>query len=1064
MLQAQLLGDNPLYILQNSSYSEPGYEAVSEQDYISQIVLSGAGSVYANGTYTRSSGGHTTFYHEEENSSIQWGEGNSWAVNGLNNAEEDFFDLYYLNILRENGSEVLRDISYGSGESELPSSTTSSDIELLDIQSYVSGQVNTNQIGNYTLTYNFTASDGEQVSLTRLVIVTDSIAPEITLLDQNPLRLIVAPGTNFPDPGAFVRDNYDVGRTVYGTGFVDMATPGSYLREYNATDAAGNAAQTVTRTVEILEPADTTPPEIVIFGANPVQHEVKTRYEDEGAAATDAKDGNIEVTVATNVNTNVLGTYRVRYTAADVAGNQTSTTRVVNVVDTTPPYLELVGPTQISIPRKGYYADHGATFDDNYDPEKMVYSGSNFNRLVPGTYTLTYSASDVSGNAATPVTRTVIVQPDLLPPVITLNGLELVSLGKGQPYIEAGATAEDAIDGQIQVVRTGSVDVSVVGRYVLTYTATDESGNSASTIRVVTVSSLEEDDVSATTSCGVDAKSSTTPCQNDVVAQTSSCSTSQPVFARGCGSDIWGCDDPEALNYDFRATKNDGSCVYLQPPAFEGGVGSVLVAGGTVGGGGGGEGDPLVIQVYACDTISITFINVGGPVTSSSLSNPLPAGLVYYHKDLKIEGGECLIGEYLNSLTLSNSAGSATLNFKIVIVNRCLRPGASGCTDREATNFSATAECDDGSCTYLGCMLPAASNYDPRATIPGVCVFEDGPCLPALPVYSGDIIVRGCTDPSAINYCSTATEDDGSCVFCKPPKVQITQIPDVIDWTGELTVCGSAEIVGAQTVKVTIQGKHEKTVPVSGGEWCVTYNNQELGSLEEGVAIVRVFSETSCGNSEYSVSPVKPSNKYLFPVYVGVTSSTGSCRSIHNITSFRVNGTPAEINPEFTTPTVKNLGGGSWQLNEMEYYTGGSIWAYYPLDSKDFSASITYNIIEPPPPDYSRADGIALIFSKSPFLAGLGGGLGYQGGDPNSLAIEIDTWENNHDPDNHHIAIISGGSVARHLALASRTNILGSSLEADYVGGILTVKHNGELILSYPVDIPGIIGTGTNTS
>ena len=846
MLQAQLLGDNPLYVLQNSFYNEPGYEAFcsASESGVTISGLTGSQDEY-NGHYlfiSRTAG--LALYRTSTGKTIT----QTGIYNGAGFLAGQF--IWRLDGL---GFQKWGPTPWGQGWGSIPAQDAVETpppqcYEPWEIESFVAGQVNTSQIGNYTLTYNFLAPDGEQVSLNRLVIVTDSIAPEITLLDQNPLRFVAAPGTNFPDPGAFVRDNYDVGRTVYGTGFVDMATPGSYLRTYNATDAAGNAAQTVTRTVEILEPADTRPPEIVIFGTNPVQHEVKTEYEDEGAAATDAKDGNIQVNVETNVNTNILGAYWVRYTAADSAGNQAVTTRVVNVVDTTPPYLELVGPTQISILRKGYYADQGATFDDNYDPEKMVYSGSNFNRLVPGTYTLTYSASDVSGNAATPVTRTVIVQPDLLPPVITLNGLELVSLGKGQPYIEAGATAEDAIDGQIQVVRTGSVDVSVVGRYVLTYTATDESGNSASTIRVVTVSSLEEDDVSATTSCGVDAKSSTTLCQNDVVAQTSSCSTSQPVFARGCGSDIWGCDDPEALNYDFRATKNDGSCVYLQPPAFGGGGGSVLVVGGTVGGGGGGEGDPLVIQVYACDPISITFINVGGPVTSSSLTNPLPTGLVYYPKDLKIEGSECSIGEYLNSLTLSNSAGSATLNFKIVIVNRCLRPGASGCTDREATNFSATAECDDGSCTYRGCMLPAASNYDPRATIPGVCVFEEGPCLPALPVYSGDIIVRGCTDPSATNYCSTATEDDGSCVYCVEPLVTI----DPIDWVRTepvvvLVITGSAR--NTESVVVEIAGI-TKTVPVSSlGNWAAIFSVAEIITFPFGTLTAKASSTFICPGS-----------------------------------------------------------------------------------------------------------------------------------------------------------------------------------------------------------------------
>lgn len=962
MLQAQLLGDNPLYVPQNSFYDEPGYEAQSDSE------------------------------------------------------------------------------AYGPWEIEIS----------------VAGQVNTSQIGNYTLTYNFLAPDGEQRSLNRIVIVTDSIAPSITLLDQNPLRLVVAPGKNFLDPGAFVRDNYDVGRTVYGTGFVNMATPGIYLREYNAVDAAGNAAQTVTRTVMILEPPDTRPPQIVIFGANPTQHEVFTNYQDLGASAVDEKDGPISVQTDSNVNKNILGVYRVRYTVADSAGNQAEATRVVNVVDTIPPSLQLVGPAQILVPRKGNYSDQGATFNDNYDPGRIVYSESSFNRLVPGAYTLTYSARDASGNAATPVTRTVIVQPDLVPPVITLNGLELVSLEKGQPYIEAGATAEDAIDGPIQVVRTGSVDVSVVGRYVLTYTATDESGNSSSTIRVVTVSSLEEDDVGATTLCAADEKSSTTLCQNDGVAQTSSCSTSEPIFARGCGTDIWGCDDPEALNYDFRATRNDGSCEYLQPPIF-GGSG-VLVVGGTVSG---GEVSLLVIEVYAGDPIRITFINGGGPVTSSSLSNPLPECLVYYPRDLKIEGNACSPGEYLNSLTLSNSAGSATLNFKIVILNRCLRPGASGCTDRAATNFSPTAECDDGSCTYRGCMLPAASNYDPRATIPGECIFEES-CPSSLPPYTGGIVVRGCKDPTAVNYCSTATEDDGSCEFCNPPRVKITQVPEQIIWTENLTICGSAQIEGEQIVKVTIQGEHEKTVPVLEGEWCVTYNNQELGSLEEGVVLVKVIAATGCGISEDQVVLFKPSVVYSLPIYVGVTASTGSARAIHNITSFRVNGTPANINPEFTTSKVLDLGGGSWRLNPMEFDTGGGIWAYYPLDSKDFSASIDYNIIEPPEED--RADGIALVFSKAPFLASFGGGLGYQGGNPNSVAIEIDTYQNEFDPDNYHIAVLQGGNVSTHLALATRPNILAGSLEADYAGGILKVKHNGSLIITLEIDIPGIIGTGTLTS
>jgi len=52
-----------------------------------------------------------------------------------------------------------------------------------------------------------------------------------------------------------------------------------------------------------------------------------------------------------------------------------------------------------------------------------------------------------------------------------------------------------------------------------------------------------------------------------------------------------------------------------------------------------------------------------------------------------------------------------------------------------------------------GCMDPSADNYSSIATI------DDGSCIyPVVPLY-------GCTDPTATNYDATATVDDGSCNF-----------------------------------------------------------------------------------------------------------------------------------------------------------------------------------------------------------------------------------------------------------------------------------------------------------
>ncbi len=76
---------------------------------------------------------------------------------------------------------------------------------------------------------------------------------------------------------------------------------------------------------------------------------------------------------------------------------------------------------------------------------------------------------------------------DKTPPVITLNGEPEMTVLLDSTFVDPGATAEDDKDGPVDVVVTGSVDTSLAGEYVLTYTATDSAGNSASVTRKVTV-------------------------------------------------------------------------------------------------------------------------------------------------------------------------------------------------------------------------------------------------------------------------------------------------------------------------------------------------------------------------------------------------------------------------------------------------------------------------------------------------------------------------------------------------------------------------------------------------
>ena len=76
--------------------------------------------------------------------------------------------------------------------------------------------------------------------------------------------------------------------------------------------------------------------------------------------------------------------------------------------DTEPPVITLNGEGHVSIYQNNWYGDAGATVVDNCDEVELVTTGS-VNTNAVGTYEITYSATDNSGNAAS-VKRTVEVK------------------------------------------------------------------------------------------------------------------------------------------------------------------------------------------------------------------------------------------------------------------------------------------------------------------------------------------------------------------------------------------------------------------------------------------------------------------------------------------------------------------------------------------------------------------------------------------------------------------------------------------------------------------------------
>jgi len=310
-------------------------------------------------------------------------------------------------------------------------------------------------------------------------VTQDTIPPVITLHGEATMTL--EQNVVYTELGATALDDVDGNVSVTISGTVNTAVVGTYTLTYMAQDSAGNEAN-ITRTITVI---DVTPPVITLNGESTITLEQHAVYTELGATALDGVDGNVSVTISGNVDTSTVGSYTVTYSVTDSAGNEANTTRTITVIDVTPPVLTLNGEASVTLEQNAVYTELGATALDVVDGNVTVTTTGNVDTATVGNYTVTYSATDTAGNEAN-ITRSITVI-DVTPPVITLNGEANITLEQNAVYTELGATAVDAVDGNVTVTTTGNVDTSTIGNYIVTYSATDSAGNEANITRSVEV-------------------------------------------------------------------------------------------------------------------------------------------------------------------------------------------------------------------------------------------------------------------------------------------------------------------------------------------------------------------------------------------------------------------------------------------------------------------------------------------------------------------------------------------------------------------------------------------------
>ena len=319
---------------------------------------------------------------------------------------------------------------------------------------------------------------------TTLVTATDNTSPVITLIGDQTITVQVFETYN--DQGATAEDNFDgdITSNIQVNNSVNTDVLGTYSVTYNVTDNAGNEAEEVERTVNVV---DTTVPEITLIGNELIKIIVGTEYEDAGATAEDNYDGDIttEIITTNEVNFNTIGTYTIRYNVSDSSGNEaTEVSRIVQILppDTEAPIITLLGDPTLDIEVGSDYVDEGATAEDDFDGDisTQIIIENPVDTSILDTYIITYNVQDAAGNDAQEVIRAVDVV-DTTAPIINLKGNQDVTIEVNSNYSDAGATASDNYDGVItaNIVEEGIVNENEVGTYPITYNVSDSSGNKA---------------------------------------------------------------------------------------------------------------------------------------------------------------------------------------------------------------------------------------------------------------------------------------------------------------------------------------------------------------------------------------------------------------------------------------------------------------------------------------------------------------------------------------------------------------------------------------------------------
>ena len=334
-------------------------------------------------------------------------------------------------------------------------------------------------IGETTVTWTAVDASDNSAIITQIITIVDTTKPGLSIPHDQTVEASSLDETLVDIGQAEAHDITGISSIVHNA--PDVFPLGSTLIAWTSTDNHGNittAYQTIT-VVDTTSPIIISPQDITSEAIDPAMN-----YIELGELVASDSVG-IESIINDKPITFPFGSTTVTWTVADTSGNISQATQVVTLVDTTLP--EIFAPTDIVAEATGLSSTivelGEATAHDIMGIASVTEHPSRF--FVLGDTTITWTATDTSGNSAS-ATQTITIVDTTSPSITAPGSITMEATSADSNIVILGnPVSSDSVD--IPSIFNNAPDLFPLGETIVTWTATDTSGNSASATQTVTI-------------------------------------------------------------------------------------------------------------------------------------------------------------------------------------------------------------------------------------------------------------------------------------------------------------------------------------------------------------------------------------------------------------------------------------------------------------------------------------------------------------------------------------------------------------------------------------------------